>query len=73
MVGRGGRGRALSPTRLAKCYTAEPFETGPSMTPGLREGFPSTDEILSLVNAERRKGFSKEKAFDNVAARLMNG
>jgi hypothetical protein len=34
---------------------------------------PSTDEILSLVDAERRKGFPREKAFDLVASRLING
>jgi hypothetical protein len=47
------------------------FSNGPSMTPGMDAGYPSTDEILRLVDAERRKGgVSKERAFDRVAAKL---
>jgi hypothetical protein len=49
------------------------YETGPSMTPGMRSGFPSTDEILRLVDAERKKGFPREKAIDIVASRLITG
>jgi hypothetical protein len=48
------------------------YSNGPSMTPGMDAGFPSADEILRLVNAERRKGgVSREKAFDKVAAKLL--
>jgi hypothetical protein len=49
------------------------YETGPSMTPGMRSDFPSTDEILRLVDAERKKGFPREKAIDIVASRLITG